>query len=68
MVAIFAGVRGFLDALAIGDIGRFETSLLEHVRADHADLLAAIRDTGEISDDTEKKLLELTEAFSKGFV
>ena len=68
VVAIFAGVRGFLDALAIGDIGRFETSLLEHVRADHADLLAAIRDTGEISDDTEKKLLELTEAFSKGFV
>ena len=68
VVAIFTGVRGFLDTLPIDDVRRFETSLLEHYRADHADVLAAIRDTGEISDDTEKKLLEITETFAKGFV
>ncbi|MBT5809878.1 MAG: F0F1 ATP synthase subunit alpha [Rhodospirillaceae bacterium] len=68
VVAIFTGVRGFLDTLPIDDVRRFETSLLEHYRADHADVLATIRDTGEISDDTEKKLLEITETFAKGFV
>ena len=68
VVSIFTGVRGFLDTLPVGDIGRFETSLLEHYRANHADVLAAIRDSGEISKETETKLLEITEAFSKGFV
>jgi F-type H+/Na+-transporting ATPase subunit alpha len=68
VVAIFTGVRGFLDSMPLDDVRRFETALLEHYRADHADVLAAIRDSGEISDDTEKKMLEITETFAKGFV
>jgi F-type H+/Na+-transporting ATPase subunit alpha len=68
VVAIFAGVRGFLDTLPIDDIGRFETTLLEHFRAEHGDVLADIRDTGAISDDGDKKINDVIEAFAKGFV
>jgi F-type H+-transporting ATPase subunit alpha len=68
VVAIFTGVRGFLDTVPLENVSRFESTLLDHYRADHADVLASIRDSGEISDDTEKKMLEITETFAKGFV
>ena len=68
VVAIFTGVRGFLDTVPLENVSRFESALLDHYRADHADVLASIRDSGEISDDTEKKMLEITETFAKGFV
>lgn len=68
VVAIFTGVRGFLDTVPLENVRRFESTLLDHYRADHAAVLASIRDSGEISDDTEKKMLEITETFAKGFV
>ena len=68
VVAIFTGVRGFLDTVPLENVRRFESTLLDHYRADHADVLASIRDSGEISDDTEKNMLEITETFAKGFV
>ncbi|MDC0986972.1 F0F1 ATP synthase subunit alpha [Alphaproteobacteria bacterium] len=68
VVAIFTGVRGFLDTVPLENVRRFESTLLDHYRADHADVLTSIRDSGEISDDTEKKMLEITETFAKGFV
>ncbi|MGE0255473.1 MAG: F0F1 ATP synthase subunit alpha [Alphaproteobacteria bacterium] len=67
VVAIFAGVRGFLDQVGVRDITRFEQQLLDHIRSKHADVLETIRTKGEISDDTEKKLREIVEAFVKTF-
>ena len=68
VVAIFAGVRGHLDGLEINVIGRFEQALLEHCRAEHGDVMATIRDKGELSGETEQKLTEILEAFLKNFV
>jgi F-type H+-transporting ATPase subunit alpha len=67
VVAIFAGVRGFLDDIEIAVIGDFEQALLALVRDKHGDLLAAIRDEGAISDVIEKKLLSIIEEFAKSF-
>ncbi len=67
VVSIFAGVNGYLDTIEISDIGRFEQSLLEGFRSKHSDVLAAIRDEGEISDETEKKLNEIIGNASKTF-
>ncbi len=67
VVAIYAGVRGYLDDIAVGDVTRFENGVLGHVRAEHADLLATIRDRGEIDDETEEKLKALMESFSRTF-
>jgi F-type H+-transporting ATPase subunit alpha len=68
VIAIFAGVRGHLDGIEVRAVGRFEAALLEHFRTQHADVLATIRDTGEISDETEKKITEILEALLKTFV
>src|SRR5246500_44159 len=36
VVSIFAGVNGFLDAIPVGAVTRFEAGLLSHMRAEHA--------------------------------
>ena len=67
VVAIYSGVRGYLDKIDVADVGRFEESLLAEVRAKHADLLETIRDEGEISEQSEEKLKGIMEAFAKSF-
>ena len=67
MVTIFAGVNGFLDKIAVGDITRYETALLEEIRAKHGNILADIRTAGAISEATDAKLREVVDAFTKTF-
>jgi F-type H+-transporting ATPase subunit alpha len=67
VVSIFAGTRGFLDGIAINDINRFEASMLGELRSSKPELLAAIRDSGAISDDSDKTLAEFLENFAKTF-
>src|SRR6185436_12181363 len=55
VVVIFAGTRGYVDPVRVEDVGRFEQSLLRHLREKHADILAAIRDQKEITSETEGK-------------
>ena len=68
VVSIYCGVNGYLDELDIDAVNRFEVALLEHVRAEQGDLLKAIREEGEISDESDKKLKDVIEAFIKNFV
>ena len=64
---IFAGVRGYLDKIPTDRVGAFEEELLRKLNGDHADLLAAIRDTGKLGDDLEAQLVEILDAFTKNF-
>ncbi|HEX8584552.1 MAG TPA: F0F1 ATP synthase subunit alpha, partial [Allosphingosinicella sp.] len=45
VVSIFAGVNGYLDTVPVNAVTRFESALLAHVRSDHGQVLARIRDT-----------------------
>jgi len=67
VVSIFAGVRGYLDEIAVNDVTRFEQGLLSEVRASGASILASIRDKQELSDDTDKALTEFVDAYAKKF-
>lgn len=64
---IFAGTRGYLDKIATRDIGRFETELLQHLHADKAKLLDAIRSEQKLSDASEAELVKTLEAFLARF-
>jgi len=46
VVSIFAGTRGYLDDLPVGDVGRFESELLEYMRTAHSGLLAELKTSG----------------------
>ena len=67
VVFIFAGVRGYLDRIEVAQIGRFEQELLNEVREKKPEILAAIRDTGELADDVDKQLSDHLEEFTKKF-
>ncbi|MEM1138627.1 MAG: F0F1 ATP synthase subunit alpha [Pseudomonadota bacterium] len=67
VVVIFAGTRGFLDTLAVGDIGRFEEELLRTIHAQHSDIIDGIRAEKKLTDDLEAKLKSAVEAFSSRF-
>ncbi|MGC2522060.1 MAG: F0F1 ATP synthase subunit alpha [Stellaceae bacterium] len=67
VVVIFAGTRGYLDQVAIGNITRFETALLGEVKANHPDLLEAIRSKQEVTPEVEKGLIECLDGFAKTF-
>ena len=67
VAVIFAGVNGYLDGVAVSDIGRFEAGLLENLRGASADVLDTIRDEQKLSEETEGKLKAAIEAYSKSF-
>ena len=67
VVAIFAGVRGYLDSIEVRDIGRFEQGLLEEFHNNHSDILTTIRTEGELSDETDKKIAEIMDQYAKTF-
>jgi F-type H+-transporting ATPase subunit alpha len=67
VVAIFAGVRGYLDKLDIGRIGAYEAQLLTDIKAREPGIVDAIRTDLEIKPDTEKKLIAFLDSFTKSF-
>jgi F-type H+-transporting ATPase subunit alpha len=67
VVSIFAGVNGYLDSVAVTDVVRYEAAMLAEMRSKHADILAAIRDSKDLSDDTKAKLKDALAAFGKTF-
>ena len=67
VVAIFAGVRGYLDDVAVRDVVRFEQAFLAEVRAKHSDVLEAIRGEQKLTDETEGKLKSILDGFAKAF-
>ena len=67
VVAIFAGVRGYLDGIAIKDVTRYEEALMDEVRAKAGNILEAIRTDKEITKETEEKLVAFLGDFTKSF-
>ncbi len=67
VVAIFSGVRGYLDGIEPGEVTRFEEAFLGEIRSKHQDLLAAIRTDQALSDESETKLAGILDAFAKTF-
>mgnify|MGYP001024566250 FL=1 len=67
VAVIFAGVHGYLDKLAVADVGRFEQGLLAHMRSEGKAVLDAIRKEKALSDDLRDKLKAQIDAFAKNF-
>jgi len=67
VVSIFAGVNGFLDGIPTDQVTRFESALLSFLRSEHADVLAKIRDTKALDDETADRLRGLIGDFAKTF-
>ena len=67
VVSIFAGVNGFLDALPVESVARFENTLLSVMRSEHAAVLGKIRETKTLDDETAAELKNIVGEFVKTF-
>ena len=65
---IYAGSQGVLDDIPNEKVGEFEKGLLDHLDANHEEMLKTISSSGEISDETGKELNKAIEDFKKGFL
>ncbi|MBT7526529.1 MAG: F0F1 ATP synthase subunit alpha, partial [Rhodospirillales bacterium] len=65
--SLYLGVRGYLDGIALADVGRFEEGALAELRSKHADIMPTIRSEGQISSETEEKLKAALDEFARSF-
>jgi F-type H+-transporting ATPase subunit alpha len=66
VVAIYAGIHGWLDRVPVGQVPRFQEELRETLRAEGS-IYEAIRTSGDLSDETAGKLEEALKKFQEGF-
>ena len=66
VVAIYAGVNGYLDDIPTSDVPRFHEELRESLRSS-GEVYDQIGQSGELSDELEEKLKAEIEKFKQGF-
>jgi len=66
VVSIWAGTNGKLDDIAVEDILRFESELLDHLRR-NTKVLDTLRETGQLSDETVGEIASQIDTFKLGF-
>ena len=67
VAVIYAGTRGYIDGIAVADVGRFESELLSYLHGKHQGLLDAIRTKKALDGDVEAELKSALDAFTKTF-
>jgi F-type H+/Na+-transporting ATPase subunit alpha len=67
VISIFLGTDGHLDSVPAEDVHRFETEFLDHIRGSKDGILADIKKSQKLSEETEKKLVDAINEFKKGF-
>ena len=67
VVSMFLGTGGHLDSVPVEDVRRFETELLDHIRASEEKILTGIRESLKLSDEAADALTEVIKNFKKGF-
>jgi F-type H+/Na+-transporting ATPase subunit alpha len=67
VVSIWGGTTGQLDDVPVEDIRRFEDQFLDYLRRNQSGLLAAIRETKDLTDDNIQTLKDSMSAFRRGF-
>jgi len=55
VVAIYAGINGYLDSIPVGQVPRFLDEFREHLKTEGT-ILETIRETGDLDEETEEKL------------
>jgi F-type H+/Na+-transporting ATPase subunit alpha len=66
VVALFTGNEGYLDRIPVSQVPRFQEELREHMRAEES-ISKTIRETGELDDETVKRLRDELDKFGNTF-
>ncbi|RFC62064.1 F0F1 ATP synthase subunit alpha [Fulvimarina endophytica] len=67
VVVIYAGTNGYLDDIDVDQVGDFEAGLLSAMRNEHKDVLDAIAEKKQLTDEIKDKLKSAVDKFKKNF-
>ncbi len=68
-VCIFYAVtHDFLKEVRVSDVAEYETGLYERMEAQHSDVLNAIRESGQLTKETEEALRQALESYTRDFL
>ena len=65
VIAVFSGVKGFLDDVDLSQIKDFEKKIYAEVKDKNPEIIDKINNTGKLDEEVEKKLFLLIEQFKK---
>ena len=65
VIAVFSGVRGFLDDVELKNIKNIEKQIYEVVKSSNPEIIESINSTGKLEEKVEKKLTSIIEEFKK---
>jgi len=65
VIAVFSGVRGFLDKVELSEIKDLEKQIYEKVKSSNPEIIDSINNTGQLDEEVEKKLTSIIEQFQK---
>ncbi|MDA8072583.1 MAG: F0F1 ATP synthase subunit alpha [Actinomycetota bacterium] len=65
VMVVYAGTNGFVDPVPVAAVRRYEAELTDYLRSEHGDLLAQIRDSGQLPD--KERLDAALRAFAERF-
>ena len=65
VVAVFSGVKGFLDDVELSKIKNIEKQIYEEVKIKNPEIIDSINNTGKLEEGIEKKLISIIENFKK---
>lgn len=65
VVVMWALTKGYIDEIKVEDVKEWENKFNDHVKKMGKDILKAIKEEKDLSEDTEEKLKELLEDFNR---
>ena len=68
VLVIYAATKGFMDDVPINKVRAFETGLIAEIRDTKKDIITALTDTKELSNDTAKALEAAVAEFKRRFM
>ncbi|MBS2534668.1 F0F1 ATP synthase subunit alpha [Catenulispora sp. NF23] len=67
VAAIWIGTSGSIDDVPVSDVRRFESEFISFLKTSHEGVLATVRETGQLSDDTVSAFKDAVAQFKRGF-
>ncbi len=68
VIIIYAATEGYLDKVALNNVGRYESDLLAHLDTDAADIVKDLESRGEMDEDLNKRVNETLKKFTDEFL
>jgi F-type H+-transporting ATPase subunit alpha len=65
VIAVFSGVKGFLDKVELNKIKNLEKQIYEKVKSSNPEIIESINNTGKLDEEIEKKLTSIIKQFQQ---